>query len=322
MVGRAWAGVAAVCLVGVQLSGGAASGPTFRSATELVNLNVSVVGVNAKPVDGLTLDQFEVFEDGVRQEVKFFAPGAMALDVAVVIDTSSSMAASLGVVQTAATGFLKALRPGDRASVMAISGGLRVLQPFTSDISALAAATRTVRAAGNTPLYASIYTALHELDRLRKSAVEPRRQALIVLSDGQDTASAFGFIDLMTTVRRLAVPVYTIAPRPSEAARVQREQVFGESTQEQDFELRTLAAETGGRAFFPISLRQLSGVYDDIAGELANQYSLGYQSTNAKRDGTFRHISIRVAVPGVRWRTRSGYSVERNVAATAGPALR
>ena len=124
MVGRVWAGVAAYCLVGVQLNGAAASGPTFRSATELVNLNVSVVGANAKPVHGLTLDQFEVFEDGVRQEVKFFAPGAMALDVAVVIDTSSSMAASLGVVQTAATGFLHALRPGDRASVMAISGGL------------------------------------------------------------------------------------------------------------------------------------------------------------------------------------------------------
>jgi Ca-activated chloride channel family protein len=321
MVGRRWAGVAAWCVVGFQLSG-AASGPTFRSATELVNVNVSVVGANAKPLEGLTQDQFEVFEDGVRQDVKFFAPGAMPIDVAVILDASSSMAGSLGIVQPAAIRFMRALRTGDRASLMAISNGLRILQPFTGDVTALESATRSVSAAGKTPLYASIYAALRELERLRRSETEPRRQALIVLSDGQDTSSGFDFNELMATVRRMAVPIYAIAPRPSEAARVQREAVFGESTHEQDFELRTLAAETGARAFFPVALQQLSGVYDEIANELAHQYSIGYLSSNPKLDGTFRQITLRITVPGVKWRTRSGYVAQRELATAAGGELR
>lgn len=321
MLGRAWAGVTACCVLGFQMSG-AAAGPTFRQGTELVSLNVSVIGANAEPVEGLSPDQFEVFEDGVRQDVKFFAPGAMALDVAIMIDASSSMAGSLGIVQAAATRFIQALRPGDRASLMAISNGLRILQPFTGDKAALETAARTMRSAGRTPLYASIYTALHELDRLRRGEVEPRRQALIVLSDGQDTSSGFGFNELLTTVRRMAVPIYAIAPRPSPAAQVQREAVFGESTSERDFELRTLAADTGARAFFPVTLHELSGVYDDIASELGHQYSIGYQSTNAKLDGTFRRISLRVTAPGVKWRARTGYLAQRDVVTAAGSELR
>ena len=111
------------------------------------------------------------------------------------------------------------------------------------------------------------------------------------------------------------MPIYTIAPRPSQTIKAQREAVFGETTHEQDFELRKLAMETGARAYFPVSLHELSGVYDDIADELANQYSLGYQSSNAKLDGSFRHIALRVTAPGVKWRTRSGYLAPRETAA-------
>jgi hypothetical protein len=87
--------------------------------------------------------------------------------------------------------------------------------------------------------------------------------------------------------------------------------VFGESTSRQDFELRTIATDTGARAFFPVTLRDLSGIYGDIANELAHQYSLGYQSTNAAHDGAFRRIVLRVIAPNVQWRTRTGYQAER-----------
>lgn len=286
---------------------GQAQQPTYRAATELVNLNVTVLGRDAQPVEGLTEDQFEVFEDGVRQELRFFAPGEMPLDVVVVLDTSSSMAGSLGLVQNAAVRLVQALNSHDRAAIMGISNGLRILQPLTADKASLAAAVRSTRAGGRTPLYASIYTVLRELQKERRRYDEARRQAVVILSDGQDTASGFGFDELLDSVRRHAVPVYTIAPRPSATIKAQRELVFGESTREQDFELRKLAAESGGRAFFPVTLTELAGVYDSIAAELAHQYSLGYQSTNSDFDGEFRRIGLRVHAPGVTWRTRSGY---------------
>ena len=297
-----------------------AQGPTFRGSTELVNLNVTVVGADMKPVGGLSQDQFEVLEDGVRQEVKFFAPGELPLDVLVLLDTSASMSGSMSLVQNAAIKFVSVLRADDRATVMGISSGLRVLHPITSDRTALAHAIRSTSAAGRTPLYAAIYTALRELEKIRRSYDAPRRQAVVVLSDGQDTASSFGFDELMESVRRQAVPIYAIAPRQSRQVQVQREVVFGESTQEQDFELRKLATETGARAFFPVKLFELTGVYDDIASELSHQYSIGYQSTNGKLDGGFRRIALRVIAPGVRWRTRAGYLAPREPAAV-GPDL-
>ena len=285
----------------------AAQQPVYRASTELVNLNVTVVGPDARPVDGLTQEQFEVFEDGVRQHLEFFAPGEMPLDVALMLDTSSSMAGSLGLVQSAALRLTGALREHDRATIMGISNGLRILQDLTSDKAAVSAAIRATKAGGRTPLYASIYTALREFEKERRNYSEPRRQALVVLSDGHDTASGFGFAELMGTVRHQAVPIYAIAPRPSSTIKAHREAIFGETTHEQDFELRKLASETGARAFFPVALSELAGVYDDIANELAHQYSIGYQSTNRAPDGAFRRINLRVMAPGVRWRTRAGY---------------
>jgi Ca-activated chloride channel family protein len=289
-------------------SNSSAQAPVFRSATELVSLNVSVVGANARPVTGLRQDQFAVFEDGVAQTLKFFAPGDLPLDVVILIDTSASMGTSMPLVQQAASQFAHALRPGDRATVMGISGGLRVLQTLTADIAAVDRAIHGTTAGGRTPLYSSIYTALIELAKIRRAEdATVRRQAIVVLSDGHDTASVFGFDDLMSTVRLQAVPIYTIAPRPSRVVKAQREAAFGETTHEQDYELRTLAAETGARAFFPVTLQELAGVYDTIASELAHQYSLGYHSSNPDRTGAFRRISLRVTAPGVKWRTRAGY---------------
>jgi VWFA-related protein len=294
-------------LLGCQLSA-TAQAPVYRSATELVSLNVTVVGANALPVAGLRQEQFAVFEDGVAQTLKFFAPGDLPLDVVILIDTSASMATSMPLVQQAASQFVRALRAGDRATVMGISGGLRVLQTLTADMTAVDRAIHGTTAGGRTPLYSSIYAALIELAKIRRAEdATARRQAIVVLSDGQDTASLFGFDDLMSTVRVQAVPIYTIAPRPSRVVKAQREAAFGESTHEQDYELRTLAAETGARAFFPVTLQELAGVYETIASELAHQYSLGYHSSNPARTGAFRRISLRVMAPGVKWRTRGGY---------------
>jgi Ca-activated chloride channel homolog len=292
--------------------------PVFRSTTELISLSVSVIGENARPVAGLEKDQFIVFEDGVQQEVKFFAPGEMPLDVIILLDTSASMTASLDLVQNAAIRFARSLRADDRAAIMGISSGLRVLQNFTSDRAAIESAIKATRPAGRTPLYASIYTALRELDKDRPTAEQPRRQAIVVLSDGVDTSSTVTFDELINVVRRYAVPIYTIAPRAEHATKATREHFYGESTSTADFELKQIARETGGRSFFPVALLELTGVYDAIASELANQYSLGYQSSNAGRDGRYRRIVLKITAPGLTWRTRAGYIANRESAAGGG----
>ena len=97
--------------------------------------------------------------------------------------------------------------------------------------------------------------------------------------------------------------------------------IFGETTREQDFELRQLAAETGARAFFPVVLEELAGVYADITNQLANQYSLGYESSNERVDGRLRRIELRVVAPGVTWRTRAGH-IASDDAAVPGAHLR
>jgi Ca-activated chloride channel family protein len=317
---RSWVRVAAaVTLLSASQMPASAQQPTFRSATELVSLNVSVIGPNAKPVSGLAADQFQVFEDGVQQDVQFFSPGELPLDVVILLDTSASMTGSIGLVQHAASRFAHSLRGGDRAAVMGISNGLRVLQTFTNDTDMVDLAIKSTRPAGKTPLYASIYTALNELAKQRRSAPDAaRRQAIVVLSDGQDTSSMFTFDELLTEVRRSAVPIYAIAPRPSNLTKAMRATFYGQSTSLADFELKKLAMETGGRSFFPVSLVEISGIYDDIASELASQYSIGYQSSNRARTGTFRRIALKILAPGLTWRTRAGYVAGRASASQGG----
>jgi Mg-chelatase subunit ChlD len=112
------------------------------------------------------------------------------------------------------TRFVRALRSRDRVSLMGISNSRRVLEPLTSDLTTVGRSIGTTRAAGRMPLYVSIYTALNELDGIRAVyAVEPRRQALVVLSDEEDTASALSLDDLMPIVRRHGVRIHRIAPR-------------------------------------------------------------------------------------------------------------
>lgn len=294
--------------------------PSFRVSTDLVNVNVSVVGADAQPVQGLTEDQFLLFEDGVPQQVQFFAAGEMPLDVAILLDTSASMAGVMPLIRSAASRFATALRDHDRVTVMGIATGLHILQPLTHDKQAAIQAIASTRAGGHTPLYSSVYTALAELEKVRRTYDAPRRQAIVVLSDGDDTASGLGFDELLDRARRSAVPIYTIAPRPTRTIQALREAAFGETTHLEDFELRRLARETGARAFFPVALQDLSGIYDDIAQELAHQYSIGYQPTNAHFGGEFRRIALRVVVRGVTWRARTGYIAD--ALHTAGPLLR
>jgi Ca-activated chloride channel family protein len=302
-------------------SGGTPPPSVFRTGVDLVALNVVVTDPQQKYVTGLSVDDFAVFEDGVLQDLSFFAAKEVPLDLALLLDTSASMNDKMQTMQEAAVGFASRLHPGDRVTVVDIKDKVRILHPLDGELAGAAGAIRHTVASGGTALYNGLYMTLKDLVNQRKQNGDVRRQAIAVLSDGEDTASLVSFDDVMEVAKQAGIAVYTIALRSSYAVREASHggnRYFSQS----EFAMKSLAQETGARAFFPASIADLASVYGTIAEELATQYALGYTSKNPKRDGAYRRLVVRVLdPPGVRTRTRSGYQsprVERAAVAASG----
>ena len=276
----------------------------FQTGVDVVALSVAATDGHDKFVSGLSATDFAVLEDGVPQQISFFSATPVPMDLALLLDTSASMVDKMSLVHEAATGFVSSAKPGDRVTVVDIKDGVRVLHPLDEDLEKARTAIRSTSARGGTALYNGLYMTLKEMVRLRRNNGEVRRQALLVLSDGDDTASLVGFDDVMDVAKRSGIAIYTITVR-SDLQRLLANHKTAAVPGE--FAMRVLAQETGARAFFPGAASELSGIYGTIASELASLYSLGYTSTNPARDGAYRRVVVKVAQPDIRIRTRPGY---------------
>ena len=165
--------------------------PVVRGGVEAVALNVTATDGARRYVTDLGHDDFLILEDGRRQELTFFQKTGLPLALVLLLDTSASMQQSLGVAQEAAIGFARQLGPSDLASVIEFDNTVNVLQGFTSDRGAIERAIRKTAANGSTALYNAVYVALKQAGKTHRDEriAEPRRQAIVVLSDGDDTAS-------------------------------------------------------------------------------------------------------------------------------------
>ena len=162
----------------------------FRAGTDMVLLSVSAADAANHPVAGLEQKDFVVFEDGIAQEISFFAREAQPIALSLLIDTSTSMEPRMAIAQEAAIGFTKRLTKSDVEQVIDFNSDYVVRQTFTNDLDALEKAIRQTRAGGSTSLYNALYAAFHELNQVRATSTEDvRRQAIVVLSDGEDTTS-------------------------------------------------------------------------------------------------------------------------------------
>jgi Ca-activated chloride channel family protein len=283
--------------------------PTFKSGAALVALNVTVQDASARFVTGLQPADFAVYEDGVKQDVRFFEATSVPVDLIVLIDTSSSMTDKMDVVHEAATGFLRTLRDGDRGAVVSFADSVSVVQPLTTDGEMLDKAVRSTFAHGSTALNNAIYISLKQFGQSARQDRDVRRQAIVVLSDGEDTSSLVSFDDVLSLSRRMGVNIYTVLLQARSAGGV-LEPPAHRYFSEADYSMKTLARETGAQAFFP-QPAQLKGVYSSIALELASQYSIGYVPANGRPDGRFRRIVVQVVTrPELRPRTRPGYTAD------------
>jgi Ca-activated chloride channel family protein len=276
-----------------------AAQPRFRGHTDLVALQVTVVDQQHRVVPDLGVDDFRVFEDGQPQTVSLFAAGTAPLDLMLLLDTSGSMVGILEIARRAAVSFARGLGPDDRAGVILINQRVGVGQQLTNDAVALERAIEEAPIAGETALWDAMYIALKEFTRGGADA-RMRRQALIVFTDGEDTASHVSVEDVLALARATSVVIYTIVPKrePAASRRNALPRVL--------FDMRRLADESGGRAFTPAGIADLTGAVDAITRELGQQYWLAYAPTTVARG--FRRINVRIEDrPLLRARTRSGY---------------
>jgi Ca-activated chloride channel family protein len=275
--------------------------PSFRAGVDVVSLQVSVTNSDGRYVTDLQSENFSVFEDGVKQDITFFDRSNLPLVLSLLLDTSASMEERIRTAQEAAIGFAKRLRPQDLGELIDFNTRVEVTQGFTNNVDQLEAAIRKTAAGGSTALYNAIYISLNELKKIQaRSADEVRRQAIVVFSDGEDTSSLVTFEQVLDLAKRSETAIFAIGLRPGD-------EVLGKGFKEADFVMRELAQQTGGRWFFPSRIDDLAGIYSQIADELSSQYMVGYISKNARRDGAWRRVIVRVDRPGDTPRTKQGY---------------
>jgi len=273
----------------------------FRAGIAVVSLNVTVANSQNRFVTGLEQSDFSVFEDGAAQDLLYFSKTSLPIALSLLIDTSASMEERLTVAQDAAVGFAQRVRSQDMAQVIDFDSRVEILQNFTNDKAALERAIRSTSSGGSTSLYNAVYIALRELAKVKaKSQDDVRREAIVLLSDGEDTTSLVSFEEVMELVKRSETSIYTIGLQP-------REQSALKGFRQAEFVLRQLAQETGGRSFFVQQAEELSGVYGQIADELSSQYTMAYVPKNTKRDGAWRRLLVQVGRPNVTVRTKRGY---------------
>jgi Ca-activated chloride channel homolog len=273
----------------------------FRAGIEVVSLNVTVTDPQGRYITDLGQDDFSVFEDGAKQELTYFNRTNLPIALSLLIDSSASMEQRMENAQEAAIGFAKRIRPQDLAQVVDFDSRVEIKLGFTNNVQALENAIRTTSAGGSTALHNAVYISLKELAKVKaKNPDEIRRQAIVILSDGEDTSSLVSFEEVLELAKRSETAIYTIGLQPRETSALK-------GFREAEFVLRQLAHETCGRAFFAKQIDELKDVYAQIADELSSQYSMGYASKNPRRDGAFRRIVVQVARPNTTARTKRGY---------------
>ena len=269
----------------------------FRVTVDLISLNVTVTDTGNRFVTDLLENDFSVFEDGISQDISVYSRENLPIRMVLLMDTSASMDTKMTFAQEAATNFVAQMKDDDLTEVVEFGSKARVLQPFTADINKLRRAIRMTQTGGATSLYNALYIALNNLTRRRQDI---RRQAIIVLSDGEDTSSLVTFEQVMKLSKDTDVTIYTVSLRRHDSKRTR---AFSEA----EYVLKKLAEETGGQWFFPEEIDELASVYGRIATELKSQYNIGYVSNNPKRDGSWRRVVVQTGYPNLLVRTKLGY---------------
>jgi Ca-activated chloride channel family protein len=275
--------------------------PVFHGGIDLVTVGVTVTDKKGRLQTGLTADDFELFEDGVRQRVQYFARGDAAagegvgeMHLGLLLDVSESMGEEVRFTRTAAVKFLNTLTSAVDVTLVDFDSEVRVARYSQREFARLIERIRQQKTTGMTSLYDAIGVYLDG------AAGQSGRKVMLVYTDGGDTRSSLRLSELLDLLKASDVTVYAIG------------QIAHQSSSGREYArsiLQRIAETTGGQAFFPTSLTDLDQMYEKVVAEIRAQYTIGYVSTNERTDGAWRKVDIRMAkgARDLRVRARKGY---------------
>jgi len=290
--------VVAACAAVLGAGGGAQQ--RFRSGVDLVHFGVTVVDRKGNLVTGLTADDFEIYEEGARQQIRYFATGddkeaAPPLHLGLLFDTSGSMGEDMKFSRTAAIRFLNEVSRAVDITLVDFDTEVRVARYGQDDFPRLVERIRMREPEGWTALYDAVGVYLHGAE------TQDGQKVLVLYTDGGDTRSSMTFGDCLSLLRMSDITLYAVGFLEHQSSSVRMSQ---------QLYLRQMASTTGGEAYFPYSKDNLEEIYSKILQELAARYDLGYLSSDARTDGAWREVEVRVVRPdlkGAKVRTRPGY---------------
>ncbi len=275
----------------------------FRRGIDLVTLDVCVRDRSGRFLRTLAADDFLIIENGKPQRITFLDPSdALPLRVVLLIDNSGSMTgAKLERAIEAGSEFAAMLRPRDEVEIIAFNGDTSIIHGFDEDRASIDARLRRIVAHGMTGLNEALMVAANELARARRARGPEAREVVIILSDGEDTASVIGFDEVLNALRNSGALVYAVSLRASPDG----------TWLGANWPLLQLARDTGGRALGVPRLDAVPALYREIDAEVRHLYRIGYVSSDPQRDGKWRTIAVRLRSRDGSIQTRSGYYAPR-----------
>jgi Ca-activated chloride channel family protein len=288
----------AAATIALGLTSLGAQTPTFRTAIDLATFGVTVVDRKGEYLTNLSLEDFEILEDGQKQTLKYFARGSdlesgPEMHVGLLFDTSGSMTEDIKLSRSAAIKFLNTLSEAKDMTLVDFDTEVRVAKYGQKDFPRMVERIRGRTPDGETALYDAMGVYLDG------ASEDEGRKILVLYTDGGDTHSTISFGDLMTLIRASDVTVYSVGFLEHSRGRI-----------EERAHLMQIAEATGGQAFFPSTMKDIEASYDKVVAQIRAQYSLAYTSTNTKQDGAWRKVEIRVTRPdlkGSKILARRGY---------------
>ena len=276
---------------------------TLKVSVELVNVPFSVTDRHGRFVPGLTVKDFLVEEDGRRQQIRNFArENELPLTIAMLIDTSPSVRPVFDEEKVTANAFLESvMRTKDLALVIGFDRSVTLVQDYTDNAKLLKRGIDELEIGGGTSVYDAVYLACKE-----KLGPEAGRKAIILISDGEDTTSKLKFNEALIAAQKSEAVIYAISNTVRSIFPYGRRGRGGFGGGDIGT-LKKFSGETGGATFVVNNQNSFGKIFDQIAQELRSQYSLGYYSTNAARDGKFRQIKIIPRDSSYTVRARKGY---------------
>ena len=262
-------------------------------------LHTTVNDDRGKFVDGLTQDNFRVYEDKVEQKLSIFKREDIPVSMGLVIDNSGSMRDKRPRVNEAALTLVQSSNPQDEAFVVNFNDDfyLDLDKDFSSSIPELKEALERIDSRGSTALYDAI---IGSLDHLKKGAKE--KKVLLIVTDGEDNTSRNSLEKTLREIQKTSTVIYTIGLLGQENKR---------SAKNAKKALTEIAAASGGLAFFPENVDDVHAICEQVAHDIRHQYTLAYYPSNGMKDGTYRTVHVDVIPPRGHGklvaRTRNGY---------------